>query len=64
MFVRKDMEILSTQSVSFPLQSEMVTSKKDVWSSNAKQRYKEYLPSCALLRHAGLSNMNINKLTI
>jgi len=45
-------------------QAEMVTSKKDAWSSNAKQRCKECLPSCALLRYAGLSNMNIDKLTI
>ena len=58
------MGILSTQSISFPLQAEMVTSKKDAWSSNAKQRCKECLPSCALLRHTGLSNMNISRQTI
>jgi hypothetical protein len=64
MFVTKDMHILSTQSISFPLQSEIVTSKKDVWSSNAKQRCKECLTNCAILRHAGLSDMNINKFTV
>lgn len=64
MSVRKDMGILSIQSISFPLQAEIVTSKKDAWSSNAKQRCKECLPSCALLRHIGLSNMNNKKLTI
>jgi len=64
MFARKDVEILSMQSISFPLQSEMVTSKKHVWSSNAKQRCKECLTNCALLRHAGLSNTNISKFTI